>query len=409
MAESRTRKKGLVVSIIIILIALNIFQFAYFTWLRPPSVPLANSPLQVSDVTGSNRSGYVGQVLTVDGYYVAMPNNGSIITQNAGDYLQNRIIPAANYLKITGGIPDGFTVNDSGSRILLKGTIRIDPTSSNITDIAPISARIVERPAVPYYETVAPWLLVQSAFPRPTKYAVLISGGWDADHAYLRYWYDLQFMYYVLIDFLNYSSSHIIVIYKDGNPEFAGGMPVNYSCTYTNIQTAFSYLNSTMTSRDDLFIFTTNHGSPGYLCLWNHDLMSPSDFAYILAPIPCNHMVILMEQCYSGCFINALAATNRVIITAANSTESSWAASGTQGPFDEFSYQFTTAIRQETLNGYPVNPDNDNDGGVSMTEAFNYAFQMDSAPEHPQYSDNGNHFGSTGDQPLTSVGDSYFL
>nr|MDO8113019.1 C13 family peptidase [Candidatus Sigynarchaeota archaeon] len=391
MAGSKKSKKGLVASIILVLIGLNVVQFVYFTWLRPSGVPQADSPLQVSDITGSGRPNYVGKTLTIDGYYFAGPNNQSTITQNGTDFFQNKILPVTSYLKIIGPIPQGLVVNDSGSRILLKGVIQIDTGNSSITDISPISATIIENTRRPYYEYLYPIIIQLPSFLIPTKYAVLISGGWDSDHAYIRYWNDLKFMYAALTGFYNYSASHIIVIYKDGTPEDAG-MPVNYSCSYSNIQAAFSHLASVMSDRDDLFIYTTNHGGGGALCLWNHDVIVPSQMAGMLNAITYHHMIIVMEQCFSGCFIPNLSGTNRVIMTAANAEESSWSCD-TEGPFDEFVFHFMMAVRQISLLGDPVYSDANHDGKVSMVEAFNHACYMDSANEHPQYDDNGDGVG----------------
>ncbi|HME53571.1 MAG TPA: C13 family peptidase [Candidatus Lokiarchaeia archaeon] len=401
MAESRKLKKPILATIIVILIGLNVVQFAYFMWLRPV-VLQSDSPLQVSDVTGGNQSNYAGKTLTIDGYFVAGPNNHDILTQNAGDFLQNTIIPVTNFLKITGTLPGGLTVNDSGSRVLLKGVIQVDTSNSSITDIVPSTVRVLEKPKWPYYEYVYP-IAIHVMIPAPTKYAVLISGGWDSDHAYIRYWNDLAFMYAILTGFYNYSASHIIVLYKDGTPEVSGSMPVNYSCTYANIVSTFTYLKGVMNSRDNLTIYVTNHGMSGALCLWNHDIMLPSDLAFLLNQLSYSQVIIVMEQCFSGCFVQDISGPKRVIMTAASSTESSWAAN-TAVPFDEFVYQFMMAVRQIDLLGDPVSSDTNHDGKVSMVEAFNYAYQMDSAPEHPQYDDNGDTVSHSGYLPLGGDG-----
>ena len=68
----------------------------------------------------------------------------------------------------------------------------------------------------------------------------------------------------------------------------------------------------------------------------------------------------------------------------AASLESSYA-SGTIN-YDEFCYHWTCAINGEDIYGNNVDADTDNDGYVSMKEAYDYAVLNDDKPETPQYS-----------------------
>ena len=87
-----------------------------------------------------------------------------------------------------------------------------------------------------------------------------------------------------------------------------------------------------------------------------------------------------MGQCYSGGFIGALNANNRVIATACKEDELSYARKDLTR--DEFVYHWTGAATSYTLHTQATR----DDGYISALETFNYAKQCDSQPETPQYS-----------------------
>jgi hypothetical protein len=409
--SEQSKRTGWIV-LAIVLVALNVGQFAYFVWLRGPSVPAENSPLQVADVTGGNRTNYLGKTVTLDGYFVGVAPGVSLLTAALNDMRENAILSPTRFLTIKGTLPQSLTMNDTGSRILLKGVIGVDDSNSSITSISYLSHRVVEKAPRGFGQWNPAISIAIPPFLLPHKYAVLISGGWDKDHAYIRYWNDLIYMYFILVDVYHYSPSNIFVFYKDGTPE-GSGMPVNGSCTYSNIAAAFKTLAGEMTDRDQLFIYTTNHGNPA-LCLWNHDVLIPSDLAFMLKDITYSRMIIVMEQCYSGSFVQDLSGNNRVIITAADSNQVSYGCD-TEGPWDEFVYHFMDAVRNYTLIADPVGADWNHDGKISMVEAFNYAQSVDSCPETPQFDDDGNGVSHSGWMPVGTdgypggVGDTTFL
>jgi hypothetical protein len=409
----QTHNRNGLAALVIVLLILNVGQFVYFEVLRGPTVSAEDSPLQVTDITGDNRSNYLGKIVTLDGYFAGVAPEVSLLVSSIDDFGQNKLIPTTSFVTI-GGSFSGLTMNDTGSRVLLKGVVGIDDSNSSITRITYISHRVLEKSVRNYAQYDAAISLTLPAIFYQHKYAVLISGGYDVDHAYLRYWVDLKFMYAILVNVYGYDPSNIFVIYKDGIGEDSY-MPVNYSATYNHLNTAFSSLASKMTSRDQLFIYTTNHGSPSALCLW-YDQITPSQFASMLSGISYDKMIIVMEQCYSGQFIAPLSGPNRVIMTAASSTESSYACP-TEGPWDEFVYQFMVAVYQFAFHNppIPVVSDFNHDGKVSMVEAFTYAWIHDIANEHPQYDDNGDGIShssvlpSGGDGVPSGVGDTTFL
>ncbi len=94
----------------------------------------------------------------------------------------------------------------------------------------------------------------------------------------------------------------------------------------------------------------------------------------------------ILQNCYSGAFIDYLQGPGRTIITACSEDESSWSMDPHLGiEHNEFSYDFTNAIHQADKFGAPVNSDTDLNGRVTMEEAFLYAQSHDENDETPMY------------------------
>jgi hypothetical protein len=109
-----------------------------------------------------------------------------------------------------------------------------------------------------------------------------------------------------------------------------------------------------------------------------------------LDSITCDHMVVVMEQCVSGKFIEYISAQNRVIMTACSDGQSSYACDY-EGNWDEFVYHFMCALVEISWNGDDITIESDLNGDtfISMREAFIWAATMDSRIETPRYNDNG--------------------
>ena len=251
-------------------------------------------------------------------------------------------------------------------------------------------------------------------------YAVIISGGGSKWSNWPRYWGDVSFIYTTLVEEYGYQDDHIYVLMSDGtdpgedrhiqtdpdpdNPPVIeelydsspldldgdGDDDVSYSATKANITTVFNALSPILGEGDTLFIFTTDHGGPDgagipgedvILNLW-YESIKDDEFATevdkISADVP---IMITMEQCFSGGFIDdiipGLAGQKRTIATAANASESSYG--------DYFSTLWISAVAGHDKSDNPVDADVDDDGNVTMWEAFTYAKTNDPASEHPQF------------------------
>ncbi|MBN1879864.1 caspase family protein [bacterium] len=252
-------------------------------------------------------------------------------------------------------------------------------------------------------------------------YAVILSGGASSGSNHVRYWNDCSSIYKTLVDTYGYLDENIIVAISDGtNPapdqsnggnsdpdlDGDGDDDIMYSCIRTNLNTIFSNLASTLDSSDTLFIFTTDHGNgqsgvpgqPTSMNLWNSEEIWDYEFAALLEPIQCREMILTLEPCFSGGFVNDVIDMNstvpRVISTAANDHEYSWAMPPDY-VYDTYVFHWTAAINWEDAYGNPVDADTNNDGEITMDEAYAYALDMDEDDEHPQYGEWPTGYGAT--------------
>ena len=243
------------------------------------------------------------------------------------------------------------------------------------------------------------------------RYAVLIS----STIQYMdEFWNDLKIMHDILVNnygFIddnepgfNPTADHIAYLFGDGNDVRSGiyGSPegttiTDFSATKDNIKTVFTNLNYVMTDHDLLFVFTFDHGA--HDANYQHSFLEVQDGEIRDDDFSQNYVglvqhyarrIIVMQQCFSGGFINDFyTSTNTIMITACTSTEEAHEAddyptweneyvNGRTYHHAEFSYHFMSALRGETPQGNGVNADYNNNGAVSIYEAFDYANSHDS-------------------------------
>ena len=235
-------------------------------------------------------------------------------------------------------------------------------------------------------------------------YAVIINGGGDYESNYIRYWNDCAAIYSTLINVYGYNKSQIYVLMSDGTSpaidrntysgydsspldlDGDGTNDIQYAATRTNIFSVFNQLSNTLTTDNNLFIYTMDHGdldgNNSYLCLWNCERLYDYEFASLLSNINANSINICMGQCHSGGFIDDLSNSKYVIATACKYNE----VSNALNPYyDAFVYYWTAAVTGTYPNGATANADTNGDGYISMREAFNFASYMDPMNETPQF------------------------
>lgn len=243
-------------------------------------------------------------------------------------------------------------------------------------------------------------------------YAIILSGGVNKMSNYERYWNDCSFIYQTLVNKYGVPKGNIYPLMSDGNnPEEDmrltsgagfksqpldldndGFADIKMAATKSNIETTLNSLRSKLNEDDHLFFYVIDHGGTtdyntnSYICLWNNERLLDEQLADMLEPFTKNNVNVnvVLGQCFSGGFIDNLTKVGCVVASASTGSESSWACEDI--PYDEFVYQWTTAINGANHRGIAVNSDTDNNGRVTMEEAFIYAKNHDRRKiEHPQY------------------------
>jgi hypothetical protein len=227
---------------------------------------------------------------------------------------------------------------------------------------------------------------------------------------YERYWNDCSFIYQTLVNQYDVPKDNIFVAMSDGTDP-ADDMrcqsgkfksqpldldndsidDIQYAATKENVKEILSTLSDKLSEDDHLFFYVIDHGGRGakssYICLWDGEKLYDYELADLLAPLSEKYVNVnvVLGQCYSGGFVEDLKSINCVVATASDEEENSYSCSDI--PYDEFVYQWTCAINGATHDQMVVNADADNNGAVTMDEAFDYAKLNDrNDNEHPKYS-----------------------
>jgi hypothetical protein len=154
----------------------------------------------------------------------------------------------------------------------------------------------------------------------------------------------------------------------------------------------FAELADTLDGGSELFIFQTDHGSQvsGWetlFNLWDQEELLDSHFAELLEALPDCEIVCTFEPCFSGGFLDDIVVPPGPIVasSACRHDEYSWAMENLE--YDEYVFYWTAAVNGEDAYGEPHDADFNDDGIVTMDEAFIYAEAHDEQSESPQYGD----------------------
>lgn len=224
------------------------------------------------------------------------------------------------------------------------------------------------------------------------EYAIIINGGGDVDNNWERYWNHISAIYSALVDVYGFPDTHIYVLNSDGTNTAVdrhmndgtymsspldldgdGDNDIQYAATRTNVTTVFNTLQGILTSNDNLFIYTTDHGGQSsgddvYLNLWG-ETITDDEFATEVDKVNAGTINICMVQCHSGGFIDDLQATNRVITTSCDYDETAKAMPPNY-LYSEFTYYWISAIAGETPEGTTVDADSNNDGECNLNSVW---------------------------------------
>ncbi len=253
-------------------------------------------------------------------------------------------------------------------------------------------------------------------------WAVILSGGYNTYNNHIRYWNDCAAMYTVLRRKYGYPRAQIITLISDGRDpavdrndgdgvyvnspidlDHDGVADTDGSCTRAEIFAVFARLAATLSTNDQLFVFTTDHGAQitnthAVLNLWNAEELHDYELEALTTNLPCPVMFV-MEQCYSGGFVDNLDQPQRVITTAADYEHSSWAGD-TWPDYNQYVYYWTAAIRgffpgrHPWEDGFACDADANRDGFVSFKEATDFAMGNAYDDDTPQFQSNPYGLGS---------------
>ena len=256
---------------------------------------------------------------------------------------------------------------------------------------------------------VTPFKVSDNNFSSNT-YALILSGGSSPALNASRYWNDCSFIYKTLTQTYGVPKSNIKVLMSDGKSSAAdkntgftfspilenssadldgdGKMEVDYSATKDTLSMVLSDFKAKLTDKDHLLVFVTDHGGrdnnngQAYINLWNSQRIYPSEFAGFFNGFNVGYISFVLGQCYSGGFIPALKADNHIVMTACGENEESFRCVSADKDYNEFLYNWTSAVNGSDTFGNKVALDTDNKqvGSIdkrAFVDAFEYAVEKD--------------------------------
>jgi hypothetical protein len=218
---------------------------------------------------------------------------------------------------------------------------------------------------------------------------------------------DIEFAYRILRHRFGFPAANIYVLCYDGtigatDANAAGmatwigdgtkyEMKVNASATKAHLQSTLDTISGRMNSDSLLFVHTNNHGSPSGLCIDNSSVLAPSEWETMLDGMdPFGTLIVTMEQCYSGAFLQPTLDHSSASQTSFASAVPSDKVSAGATHFDPWALAWFEAVNGTSAYGASLahQPDTNNNGRVSVREAFNYSDSYDTASiDDPQYGD----------------------
>jgi len=238
-------------------------------------------------------------------------------------------------------------------------------------------------------------------------YALLVNGGRNRLINHERYWNDCALLYCMLRHAYHVPKRNITVLISDGgNPDpdmlradqtgfissptdldDDGLADVDGAATSDNLHKWMNDYAQKLSPNDRLFVFIIDHGGESdswnmpYVWLWDNEQLNAQQLGSMLNQLHVGSTIVLLGQCFAGGFAPYLQGEGRVVLAACQADERSWASK--TKPYDEFVYHWTCAIAGHDEYGFPVDADVDDDGYVTMDEAFVYAQRHDDRPETP--------------------------
>ena len=228
-------------------------------------------------------------------------------------------------------------------------------------------------------------------------YALIMDCASDVLDNFERCWNDCSFIYQTLHKKYNVPKDNISVII--GTDEYDTFMRKADGSGFTNNSHDFDFdrvaemtsplasedldyellyrIKKNITKQDQLLIFITGNGGYDtesgryYAQMHDSNRLYADELALKLDEIEARSVCIVLGQSFAGGFAKELEGKGRVICAGCGTSEA--AVSCRDIPYTEFLYRWTSAMNQADAEGNVVAADTDNNGRVTVEEAFNYA------------------------------------
>ena len=231
---------------------------------------------------------------------------------------------------------------------------------------------------------------------------------WTSQISNRRHIEDTEFAYRILRHKFGFPASKIYVLCYDGtidSTDYHGTdmatwvgdgtayqMPVNGSATKANLQSTLTTISNRMNADSLLFVHTNNHGSQSGLCVDNSSVVTPAEWSTMLDGMNSfGTLVVTMEQCYSGAFLQPTLDHSKASRTSFASAVPANKVSAGDSHFDQWARTWFESVNGATAYGASLahNPDANADGRVSVKEAFTYSdtYEYSNPYDDPQYGD----------------------
>ena len=231
---------------------------------------------------------------------------------------------------------------------------------------------------------------------------------WTSQISNRRHVEDTEFAYRILRHKFGFPAGHIYVLCYDGtidSTDFHGAnmatwvgdgtayqMQIHAAATKANLQSTLTTINNRMNADSFLFVHTNNHGSTTGLCVDNSSVVTPAEWSTMLDGMKSfGTLVVTMEQCYSGAFLQPTLDHSNASRTSFASAVPADKVSAGDSHFDQWARAWFEAVNGATAYGASLahNPDTSGNGRVSVREAFNYSdtYQYVNPYDDPQYGD----------------------
>ena len=217
----------------------------------------------------------------------------------------------------------------------------------------------------------------------PNKYAVIINGASGEPGYAKQFEQGTTTLQGALLGRFGFARDHLKVLSE--KPADSSAAPA----TAEEVRQTFTTLKSQLSADNLLFVFLIGHGSFDKEAKFNlvgPDL-SAGEYNALLSALPTRRIVVFNMSSASGEFIKPLTAKGRIVITATRS--------GQETNATRFTEYLLVALQA-------ADADTDQDGHISVLEAFNYANRLTAdfytragrlATEHALLEDNGDGVG----------------